>query len=414
MSDPIPPIRRLDYQAYWHEGQQAWLLTDPLQLSEKMLILPPVLAQATLHMDGQRPLADVQASLAAQIGLEVPIEVLHNLVQELDELYLLNNPRTAAHMEHIKTTWRIQPARPPMLANRNYPADPTALAAFLDGYATADDPHEAAQWANWHGRAIVSPHIDYQRGGEVYAQVWRRAETAVQSADLILLFATDHRGGLGSLTLTRLPYSTPYGVLPTDESLVNALATGLGEEVAFGLELNHRTEHSVELAAVWLHHALRGQTPPPVVPLLIGSFHHFVAQEGHPTQDEEMMAFIETLIEQTRGKRVLCVASVDFAHVGPAFDDEFVMDEAQRAALVTSDESLMAAVMAGDEERFYAEIAAVQDAHKVCGFSPLYLMLRYLNGRGQAPLRGHRIAYQHCPADEADQSLVSIAGLLLE
>jgi AmmeMemoRadiSam system protein B len=150
------------------------------------------------------------------------------------------------------------------------------------------------------------------------------------------------------------------------------------------------------------------------VPLLIGSFQHFVAQDGHPSQDEEMMSFIETLIQQTKGKRVLCVASVDLAHMGPAFDDEFEMDNDQRIALEESDESLMAAVMAGDGERFYREIAAVQDANKICGFSPLYLMLRYLNGRGQAPLHGHRIAYQHCSADQLDHSLVSICGLLLD
>ncbi len=61
------------------------------------------------------------------------------------------------------------------------------------------------------------------------------------------------------------------------------------------------------------------------------------------------------------------------------------MDEARRAALVAADASLMEAVLAGDEERFYREIAAVEDANKVCGFGHLYLMLRYLGepwGRG--------------------------------
>lgn len=411
MNKPAPKLRPVNYTADIHRGQPVWVLEDPLQLSDKTLILPPLLAQASTHLDGWHTLAEVQANLAAQVGVTVPLEVLEELVQSLDALFLFDNERFAAQMGEVRRAWRAQPARPPQLAGRNYPAEPEALAEFLDGYGAS---YPKGDDASWHGRAIISPHIDYQRGGAVYAQVWQQAEKAVQAADLILIFATDHRGGLGSLTLSSLPYATPYGVLPTDEKLVATLAANLGEEVAFGLELNHRTEHSVELATVWLHHALRGQTPPAVVPLLIGSFHHFVAQNGHPTQDEEMMDFIATLVEATRGQRVLCVASVDLAHVGPAFDDEFVMDEACRAALVAADASLMEAVLAGDEERFYREIAAVEDANKVCGFSPLYLMLRYLNGRGEGAISGRQIAYQHCPADELDQSLVSICGLLLD
>ncbi len=128
-----------------------------------------------------------------------------------------------------------------------------------------------------------------------------------------------------------------------------------------------------------------------------------------------MMEFIATLVEATRGQRVLCVASVDLAHVGPAFDDEFVMDEARRWRWWPPIASLDGGGVAqGDEERFYSEIAAVEDANKVCGFSPLYLMLRYLNGRGEGAIRGRQIAYQHCPADALDESLVSICGLLLD
>lgn len=408
-----PKLRWLDIQPYIHEGQQMWLFVDPMQLSDKQLLLPPALAQFAVFLDGQRTLAEANALLAEQAGFVLPDDVVAELVGQLDETCLLENERTAVAKRHLHDQFRAQPSRAPQIAGYGYPAEPAALQAELDAYRADDDPDEAAQFADWRGRALVSPHIDYQRGGNVYAKVWKRAEKAVQEADLILMFATDHRGGLGSLTLTAVPYATPYGVLPTDKELVQKLANTLGEENAYALELNHQQEHSVELAAVWLHHALRGQTPPPLVPLLIGSFQHFVQNGGHPLRDEEMMAFIETLVEETRGRKVFCVASVDLAHVGPAFDDDFVMDGARRERLVETDESLITAVLNGDEERFYNEIAAIQDANKVCGFSPLYLMLRYLNQRDGQPVRGHKIAYQHCPADAQDQSLVSICGLLL-
>ena len=85
------------------------------------------------------------------------------------------------------------------------------------------------------------------------------------------------------------------------------------------------------------------------------------------------------------------------------------MDQSKRDRLVATDLSLMDAVLQGDEERFYNEIAAVQDSNKVCGFSPLYLMLKFMGDT-----RGKRIDYQHCSADTQDHSLVSVCGLLLD
>lgn len=393
-----------------------WLLRDPLKLCDKQIVLPPLLAQMTIYCDGRHTVPMIHQALIDQVGFTIPDDVLLNILEQLDEVFLLDNERSQEAQQAMREAFRAQPFRPPMLAGLNYPADPAELAEFLDGYGVDDDTEEAAAWAGWHGRAIVSPHIDYQRGGEVYAKVWKRAEAAVQAddLDLILMFATDHQGGLGSLTLTPKPYATPYGVLPTDEALVNKLAATLGEAAAYGLELNHRQEHSVELAAVWLHHTLRGKQPPPMVPILIGSFHHFVTNGGHPSRDEDMMEFIATLIEETGGKKVLCIASVDLAHVGPAFQDDYIMNATRRQQLIEADKCLIETIIQGDSERFYNEIAAVQDANKVCGFSPLYLLLRYLNGRGEAPLRGHKIAYQHCSADARNHSLVSICGLLLE
>ena len=100
---------------------------------------------------------------------------------------------------------------------------------------------------------------------------------------------------------------------------------------------------------------------------------------------------------------------MDFAHVGPAFGDDYIMDETRRTALRQADHNLVQAVIRGDDASFYNQIAAVEDRNKVCGFSSIYLLLRYLQGT-----EGVQVAYDHCPADDEDHSLVSIAGILLE
>ena len=412
MSNIKPTIRNLDLQPYQHEGEQYYLLQGPRQETEGQLLLPPILAHMLRYFDGQHDIPAIYAQIEKDAGFALPAGTVEQAVSQLDQAYMLDNERYASYVERVYGDFLRVAHRPMVLADVNYPRDPAALAELFASYGGTDDLSDEEAW---HGRAVISPHIDYQRGGPVYARAWARAGAAVQKADLVLMFATDHKGGLGSLTLTKKGYETPYGLLPTDDQLVDALAHAIGEDEAYALELNHRREHSVELSAVWLHHvAAQTGTTPVMVPLLIGSFQHLVAYQKHPQQDVKIQTFLEALVRETAGKKVLCVASVDMAHVGPAFGDDYIMDEERRSLLDAADHSLIEAMMEGDAERYYREIADVQDRNKVCGFSPVYLMLRYLQMRGEGEISGRLLAYDQCSADAENHSLVSISSLLLD
>lgn len=406
MSDR-PRVRPLDLQPVTHQGQRMWLLRDPLELSTRQLILPPILAHMLRYCDGQHTAGQIRQLLSADAGFDVPPDVIDNALSELDTDFLLVNGRSDAVRQAHLNAYRAQPHRPPALAGRSYPADAAMLSHMLDQYAVGDDGRKEDGSIV---RGIVSPHIDYQRGGPVYARTWRRAAEAVLEADLVIILGTDHNGSPGSITLTRQAYATPFGVLPADLDVVDALAAAIGEEAAYAEELHHRAEHSVELSAVWLHDVFRraGQPPCPMVPVLVGSFHHFLGNGLHPARDLRLGAFVDALQTVGEGRRVVVVGSVDLAHVGPAFGDGYVMDADHRAALRVEDEALMTAIGRGDAAGFYDRIAAVGDRHRICGFAPLYLMLRTLG-----PTTGRQVGYQHCPADEPDTSLVSICGMLL-
>jgi len=385
-----------------------WLLRDPWQLSQRQIIFPPALAQMLMYCDGTRTAGEIHQALCGHLGGDVPFRPVDEALQELDRTYLLLNERFEAVKERHVHSYRSQSYRPPALAGHSYPDSPGELSDLFRQYGNGAS---AAGHSPWRGRGIVSPHIDYQRGGPVYSQVWRRGVDAVLEADLVLIFGTDHNGTPGSITLTHLPYATPYGILPTDTTLIDCLAEAVGPEAAFQEELNHRNEHSVELSAVWLHHLYHeaGATPAPMIPILVGSFHHFLENGAHPAADATYGRFLAALREGTRGRRVLAVGSVDLAHVGPAFGDSFAMDGGRRDALRRQDSELMAAVVRGDAADFYRQIWSVQDRNRICGFAPLYLMLEFMRPSG-----GIQVAYEHCPADAADASLVSICGLLLD
>lgn len=403
-----PKLRPLDYQPVYHMGQQMWYLRDPQQLTKFQLIMPPALAQILLFIDGSRDIEAIHQDFCQQVGAEIEFDVVADALRQLDEACLLDNERARQQMEKIRQAYREQPFRPPALARVSYPETPERLSALLAAYGREDNLNG---WQPWHGRGLISPHIDYPRGGPVYARVWQRSKQALLEADLILIFGTDHNGGAGTFTLTRQHYATPYGVIPTDIDLVDKLAAAIGPDDAYAEELNHRYEHSIELSAVWLHHIYHeaGVEPKPMVPILCGSFYHFMMNGSHPAQDELLMTAVETLKVETTGKKVVAIASVDFAHVGPAFGDNFLMDDPRRESLRQADVQLVQSIIRGDGAGFYDQITAVEDKNRICGFSPIYLMLQYLG-----TTEGVQIAYDQCPADEQNTSLVSIAGVLLE
>jgi hypothetical protein len=101
------------------------------------------------------------------------------------------------------------------------------------------------------------------------------------------------------------------------------------------------------------------------------------------------------------------VASGDLSHVGPAFGGQ-PLTPATRTRLRSADEGLLERMSAGDGEGFYRSIRNVQDRNNVCGVTPGYLTLKIL-GEG---VRGERLAYETCPADEADRSAVTIGGVV--
>ncbi len=398
-----PRLRPIHFQRVSHQGETYFLLDDPFQLVKQQAYLPYPLARMVSQCDGTRTIAQLHDILCAETAAPVPISAVTQTLQQLDELCLLEGDRATAALLQKRTTYRQQPYRPPALAGKSYPADPAALHRHLEAFSTDDT--ELATWRPWMGRGLVSPHIDYQRGGRVYARVWQRARQAIEAADLILIFATDHKGGPSSLTLSSLPYATPYGILPTDETVVHALENAIGTEAAYAQELNHEQEHAVELVATWLHHIRRD--PCPVVPLLIGSFYH-LTPDGHPDNDPTIVRFLDALKTATAGRNVFSVASIDLAHIGPAFDTPYVVDQPRRTQLAHTDAQLRAAIKNGDAESWYQQLASTRNANNVCGFAPMYLMLRYLEETA-----GITVAYEQCSADAAATSTVSICGMLL-
>ena len=403
---PYPKLRPIDIQSTVQRGQPVLLLRDPLQLSGNYVVLPETLGPALAMLDGALALNDIRLGAMVSYGLVYPDELLQYLIEVLDENFMLENARAAAAHERDLTAYRTAPFRLPAMAGLSYPADPAELRRLFDGYLRQVNGAGGAV-LNGAGRGVFSPHIDYHRGGPVYAAVWQQAAAMAQAAELVILLGTDHYSMDDRLTLTRQSYATPYGLLPTDTALVDALAEAIGPDAAFRGELRHRGEHSLELVATWLHH-MRGGRPVALLPILTGSFADFIAGRGDPAGDAALAAFLATLRQRAwgQGRRVMVVASGDLAHVGPAFGGADV-DAAGRVALRQADDELLQQLAAGSAAGFFAAIRRVEDRNNVCGVSPFYLALRLLGD-----VEGQVVAYDQCPADQRHTSLVSVCGMV--
>jgi hypothetical protein len=401
----FPKLRVVDPRPILHDGQPLLLLRDPLQLTEKTLLMPHALVPVLALCDGTREDARaLSASLALRFGLTLDHRVIDQLLAALDEVLLLDNDNYARARAEALEEYRNAPFRPPACAGRVYPQDPGELRLLLDAFVTSTDSDHIESFSG--GRGLISPHIDYARGGAVYARVWKQAEVSINEADLVVLLGTDHYGGEGRLSLTRQNYATPFGVLPTARNVVDEIARAIGEEAAFAGEMSHRGEHSIELASVWLHY-IRQERAVELVPILCGSFADFIHTGDDPESDSTIAALIETLRRATSGRKVMVVAAADLAHIGPAFGGEPVDMEA-RAKLAETDDDLIAHCCAGDWRGFLETIRRVEDSNNVCGVSPIYLALRLLGGAA-----GARVAYEGCPADADNTSLVSVCGVVL-
>ncbi len=400
-----PRLRYVRTHPIQQDGYDGVLLEDPLHLSSTHIYVPKALIPLLSLMDGSRDIRGLQVGVQLRYGYYVPEAIIKQLVSALDEAFMLENERFDEAKNRALMEYRKAPYRPLAHANVVYPEEPSALNQTLAAYEAQvkGSPPPLSDPI----RGVISPHIDYQRGGPVYAGVWRYAQDAVRNAERAIVLGTDHNGDFGSVTLTRQHYATPYGVLPTAQDAVDRLVEVLGEDDAFREELHHRSEHSIELALVWLHYIREGR-PLEVVPILLGSFAHFTSGQQRPSEDARLDAVVNVLREIMREKPTVVIAGADLAHVGPAFGDPMPWGVHDKARLKRADEELIQAMIRGDAEAFYAAIAAVQDRYRICGLPPIYVLLRVL-GTGEGILTG----YDQCPADAQNGSVVSICGVAI-
>ena len=403
---PKPKIRPVEPIWVEHLGQRFLYLRDPDRMSESTIMLPSYLAPLVVFLDGTRDLTAVRTALALRVGLELTEDDLHSIISQLDQALMIENGSYRRAHRRALDIYRRDEYRSPSHAGAVYPESPAQLESAISEWCGRFPPDTPVSRPDGNLIGMLCPHIDYNRGHATYARLWQQAQDDLGSIEMVVVLGTDHQGGLGRITPTLQNYHTPYGTIPTDAEMADEIAKILGKS-AFDEELHHKSEHSIELALVWMHHFMRDMDVS-VLPILCGSFHHYASGGLSPQDDDGMNQILEALGRSMKKRRTLVIAAGDLAHVGPAFGDAEPLDDIAKAKLKAEDDRSINAICTGNPAEFLDISIAESDARKICGLSPIYLMLRLLEGATGVPM-----GYDQCPADHNGGSVVSIAGALL-
>lgn len=355
-----------------HNGQKILLLSCPLGISPEPLPLIASIAPILARFDGNQSVDDIVSSYS-QHG--VSHEMLKAIIELLDEKLFLDTPHFYQAKELACAEFEAAPLRAAALAGLGYPADPKALAYELDRYmelATLEITEKKIS-------ALITPHIDYRRGGSCYGKTY--AQLKNQKHDLYVIFGTAHQYEAGLFHLIDKDFATPFGPALVDHHFVSKIVQKFGNKRAFKGQFLHKKEHSIELQLPFLMHL---QPESKICPILVGSFHEMIAKE-QSTEAQNIFrdftaAFSESLKECIQnGKSICLVAAVDFAHVGRTFGDTESLTNESMNRVKDRDALLLATLEGLDQEKLLSHIAEDQDARRVCGFPSLYTLVTLLN-----------------------------------
>jgi len=388
-------------------GQKVICLRDPLNLSGKILFFPYPTFFIISLFDGAHSLVDIQAEFMRRFGELLYREKIQELIVQLDEHFLLDSERFRHAEQKIIEDFQRSPLRSLTLTDDSYEGGAEKLKETIESYFL--DPEGPGSPAKKRDSRFlvgaIAPHIDYRRGGPCYAWA-HRAILESSPADLFVILGTAHSAMKQSFALTRKHFQTPWGTVETDQEFMAALDREVSGKF-YEDEFTHKGEHSIELQLIFLKALWPGTSPFRIAPILCGSFHEAILQDKSPMELPGVASLIQALKKaMVETKRKVCVlASADLAHVGPRFGDPIPPDRISLLNLAEEDQRLLGYAERIDGEGFFRILAREKDRRKVCGLSPIYILLHLLDGA-----RGKLLKYSQS-LDSTTQSVVTFSSV---
>ena len=378
---PIPVTR---------DGKKFVALRDPSMLQEQTMVVPVQAMPILQHFLGQRTLEDLAGQFSSTSGQ------LADLARSLDKLGLLFGPTfeslESERWDHLRSNGAF-----PMNASRSLGSDAEASRAAMDRYfAETEDPEIEGK-----AIAIVSPHLDYERGWPNYAAAYYCLRDT-DPPDRVVVLGTNHFGIGDGVVMSEFGFDTPLGCCPADEAVAKGMVKSLGQRVALD-QLDLLPEHSIELQIPWIQHCF-GQVPI-VAALIPNPLVDMIEDDGERVTGPEFVAALSEVLSDVGGE-TLFIASSDLSHVGPQFGEPRPVDEQRRLDVERHDRDMMSKFIAGDPEDFLGAMRWNKNPTRWCSIGNMTALLM-LAQPTEVELIDYRQAY-----DDRGAVLVSSAAMV--
>lgn len=410
MADPFPKLRdEIDAAPAARDGETYYILYDRAGIARSRLLVSPLGLLVAGRLDGASSILDLADRLSRELEDDsVGCAEIESVVAALREALFLDDANFHDYQAQIARDFRSAPVRPAGSAGSAYDDDPHSLAETLDRMlAAAPPPEESTAGMTRHPRGVVAPHLDFPRGGHGYGQIYR-ALAQLPPPRTAVVIGTAHTPISARYSLCAKDFATPLGDVRLDRDLAERVRKALGDPPETDEDvMAQRSEHSIELQAVWLRHVYGGDVR--IVPLLAGSLGDYLEGGADPagaTREPRVRALADCLAEAAADGAMI-IASADLAHVGPRFGDAREVTNRFLAEVEKVDRDYLAAVR---ESALYGleSLALHGDRHHVCGSAGIFALGMALPG---APAR--LLGYHQAVTPEMRQA-VTYAAMFFE
>lgn len=404
MAKLLPPIRNVEAYPVKDESESMFVLHDPSGYAKEDVTVSKFVLFVLQHMDGKTSYEQLQDDFNKTLGQEFEIDEIENLIEDLDQHYLVDSDRFQDYKDEVDREFLDASAR--CYSCFSPLEEPEDVRKVLDksfisaGYPIGPD----IEPVNDNITGIIAPHIDYYRGRGVYGFSYGELLKGF-AGDTIIIIGTNHQSGQSAVTGTEKDFETLFGTVQTDKEAVHALADEIEGDL-FLDEIDHRNEHSIELAATVLAYAGRHETTR-IVPILVKGIERLIIKGKSPMNDETISTTVEAIRSfcNARPGKVAVIASADLAHVGQQFGDAHTLDEQRLNKVEKRDRMSLDFVCMGDANGFFRHVMSDFNKNNVCGLSPIYMALSILQ-----PMAGNLLKYEQW-VHEQNYGSVSFAAV---
>jgi AmmeMemoRadiSam system protein B len=375
----LPSIRpEILAEVYKEEGREYVYLTDPEKYATQAVSIPSDFLPLLAFLDGNYEIARVEQEISRTNKPENVKEIMDsfvNLINFLDYMGYLQSQRFNWLKQDIDT-YMNSTVRPAYCSGSSYAEKTSELEREMEEIFSAADKNSVKAGA----RMIIVPHIDFRIGRQAhtaYAMGYHALRD--KHPDLIVIFGTSHNGSSKRFILSEKHFETPFGVVQNATDLTNSLLEYANEDDEIIIdELAHRNEHSIEFQVLLSQYYFKNK-PFKILPVLVNSFVGDIYNGILPADDEKFLRFIDTLkkIINESDYEPVYIASVDLAHIGRKFDDDFDAED-KLEQLKKEDENLIRYIEQCDADSFFKSVADIKDRNKICGLAPIYSILKLI------------------------------------